>query len=862
MSGRDNRPTRDRASHHRRGSEIVATQSTASRRQQAIAFHQKGVLDEAERIYDDLLRELPRDAQLLHLKGVLRQQRGDHSGSVTYLTQARDLATSNAVTRFALAQSLWQLGDTSDAIRELEEAQRCDPGQPAYALVAAQYLSSLHQDQQAAQTLEAAEARHPDHPDLCQQLGNTYWKLDALPRAVDVYQRVLRKRPDCPEVLASLGSVLISLNRLDEAAQALRRATSLRPDFATAHNNLGNALRQLGDLETAISHFSTAIALTPSVAVYHDNRGLAFRDGGRSDEAIADFRRAIELDPAQSTAHLHLGTALRDRRLNSEALPVLERACELAPSDATAIESLACCLFDLRRFRDSRARHEQALTLDPHCLAAWENLAICAGEQGDLETVVRACDEAFRLSPDHRHRVRKAMRMPPIFDSAQAMQQRRLELRHDLDQLRAEGCRLQNAAREIHSANFYIAYHGENERDLLSLIADFYQQADPSLAYVAAHCRSTNSGMASKPRTRRRIRVGFLSRFFCNHSVGLHYGGLIREMSHEDFEIFVLRMNQPDDDVATAIAGAADATINLVNDFEKARQQIADCELDILIYTDLGMDHFTYFLAFARLAPVQCVLAGHPITSGVPAIDYFISNDAMEPCNADDHYREQLIRLRGLMTRLARPQSPRIAGIREACGIREPTHLYLCPQTLFKLHPDFDAIVGEILRRDPLGVLLLFHAESMDWSELLQKRMQRTIPDVASRIAWRRRMPMPDFLALTAQADVMLDTPHFNGGTTSMLALALGTPIVTMPGPYMRGRTTLFCYRQMGVADLVAKTPADYVRIANDVAMHRDQRDSLRRQLIAASSCLFECESVVPEFEDCLRELFARRRAG
>ena len=79
MSGRDNRPTRDRASYHRRGSEIVATQSNVARRQQALALHQKGILDEAEGIYDDLLRELPHDAQLFHLKGVLRQQRGDHA---------------------------------------------------------------------------------------------------------------------------------------------------------------------------------------------------------------------------------------------------------------------------------------------------------------------------------------------------------------------------------------------------------------------------------------------------------------------------------------------------------------------------------------------------------------------------------------------------------------------------------------------------------------------------------------------------------------------------------------------------------------------------------------------------------------
>jgi predicted O-linked N-acetylglucosamine transferase (SPINDLY family) len=300
----------------------------------------------------------------------------------------------------------------------------------------------------------------------------------------------------------------------------------------------------------------------------------------------------------------------------------------------------------------------------------------------------------------------------------------------------------------------------------------------------------------------------------------------------------------------------------LSSDFERARRQIADCELDLLLYTDLGMDHFTYFLAFARLAPTQCVLAGHPITSGVPTIDHFISNDAMEPADAADHYRERLIRLRGLMTRLGPPPQPPRSRDRESFGFHPREHLYFCPQTLFKLHPDFDLLIGEILRRDPRGVLVLFHAESPDWSELLRQRMQRTIPDVVARIAWRHRLPMNEFLALTEHADVMLDTPHFNGGTTSMLAMALGTPIVTLPGPYMRGRTTYVCYQQTGITNLIARDPADYIQIATNIGTNRDGREALRSQLRAASECLFTGESVVREFENCLRDLHTNHEVG
>ena len=160
-----------------------------------------------------------------------------------------------------------------------------------------------------------------------------------------------------------------------------------------------------------------------------------------------------------------------------------------------------------------------------------------------------------------------------------------------------------------------------------------------------------------------------------------------------------------------------------------ARQAIAGQRLDVLYYADIGMDPVTYSLAFSRLAPVQCVTWGHPVTTGLDTIDYFISMDAAEPEDAAEHYTETLVRLKALSVYYYRPEPPASLKDRAAFGLPEECHLYSCPQTLFKLHPEFDDLLGAILRRDPQG-----HPRLARWQVFLVAGISS---GSASRRPWR-----------------------------------------------------------------------------------------------------------------------------
>jgi len=243
-------------------------------------------------------------------------------------------------------------------------------------------------------------------------------------------------------------------------------------------------------------------------------------------------------------------------------------------------------------------------------------------------------------------------------------------------------------------------------------------------------------------------------------------------------------------------------------------------------------------------------------------MDYFVSNDLFELPNAQEHYSEQLFLLHGLGT-LAyyyRPVAPTTLKDRSAFSLPTDANLYICPQTLFKLHPDFDLMLAEILRADPRARLLLVQATNRQWTALLKARFQRVMPDVTDRIVFMPTMKHDDFINLIAISNVMLDTPHFNGMNSSLEGFSVGTPIVTMPTEFQRGRHTYGMYRRMELTDCIATNTEDYVRIAVKLGTEPDYRQLIREKILSRNHVLFQDVAVVQEFERFFLEAIDRAK--
>jgi CRISPR-associated protein Csy1 len=277
------------------------------------------------------------------------------------------------------------------------------------------------------------------------------------------------------------------------------------------------------------------------------------------------------------------------------------------------------------------------------------------------------------------------------------------------------------------------------------------------------------------------------------------------------------------------------------------------------------MDRTAFVLAALRLAPIQCAGWGHPVTTGHRTIDRFITCAPMEPGDGDSHYTEKLIRLPGIGTNYAPPAVPDSVP-RMRFGFDETTPLLLCPQSLFKIHPDNDAMFARVLREVPAGKLVMFEGRhpklTAKFGARIRASFEREGVGIDGRVVFLPQCDHDDFLRINMMCDVMLDTQRWSGGNTSLDALATGLPIVTLPGRFMRGRQSAAMLALAGLDDLVAANAEDYVRIAARVATDATWRDALRARMRDGRGRVFNDGAPVAALASTLEALVVSGTAG
>ena len=529
--------------------------------------------------------------------------------------------------------------------------------------------------------------------------------------------------------------------------------------------------------------------------------GLAMHENGRLQEAVACYYRAIALKPNYPDAFNNLGNVLQDLERRSDAIGCYRRAIEL----------------------------------DPNMVFAHRNLGYVLKEEGLLDEGIAVLEKAQALESNDIIRVILATSLPPVYSSLDDLQQRRKRLLTEVKKLVQDRVEV-DVTNSSAPTMFYGAYQGENDRALQKNLATVFRAPK-----VTGSAR-TKSGDD-------RIRVGFISRHFRNHTIGRLNLGFIRKLPRDRFHVSVISVGRHTDMLAEEFRTAADQHIDLPTNLSAIRQQVADLGLDVLLFSDVGMDTLTYTLALSRLAPVQCVTWGHPVTTGSESMDYFLSSQTLEVSSADEHYTEKLVRLPVLNAYYYRPDPPAIKP-RSSFGLDDNRHLYLCFQNLFKMHPEFDAILHGILSRDPLGDVVIMEGKYPRWTQMLRDRFARTLGEHASRVLFLPGQSHPDFMSLNAAADVSLDPIHFGGGNTTYEALAVGLPVVTMPSQFLRGRITNAMYQQMGMTDLVASSAEEYVDLAIRLGTDREFRQATSKKILDACPVLFEDQRAVDAYSD------------
>lgn len=814
-----------------------------------LAAHREGRLAQAEAAYREALGLAPGHPEALHLLGLARLGQGDPSGAVRCLAAAREQCPEDPEITYNLAAAHLAAGTPSEAIPLLEAVLRGDPGH--------------------------AQARF--------NLGEALRRTGDLDGAVAHLECAAQDLQGLPEVPNALGLAHRALGRPREARAAFQAARAIDPGFLEAGVNLGLLDLDTGDLAGALARWEPLADHLESSPVLAYNLGAALMKRGEPAKAVDLFRKALAAAPDFTEAGLGEGHALRLSGDPGAALSAFEAVLAAAPGHGEALEGKGQALLALGREAEARASFEaalastegdlkararvlaglgsshraagqeaeaearlrEALDLDPGLPEASLNLGVLFTAQGRLAEAYGALLLAASLDRSPAARIALATAVPAIIPSREDIARERASLSEFLDWLEEEDLLSKDPLQDFLLPTFFNAYRGLGNRDLHQRLARILALAHPALAWMAPHCLEPCDWQGQRP-----LRIGFISRHFKNHSIGKTSLGLIQETDPARFTRIVFSFEEPHDETGLAIREAADRFVQLPFDLAEARRQIAAEDLDVLFYQDLGMEPVTWLLAFARLAHVQCVSFGHPDTTGIPNVDWWVSSDAFEAEGAEAHYSERLHRLQDVapLAYYHRPEEP---GPRDRAryGLPEGVPIFLCPQTLFKLHPDFDGLVEGILRGDPDGLVVLLRRDIAHWRAQLESRFASRFPEHLERVRFMERLDEDDFNGLLRLADVVLDTPHFNGMNTTLQAFAMGTPVVTLPTDFQRGRHVLGMYRRMGWTELAAPSPERYVELALRLARDPAFRAAAVAEIEARRHVLFEDISVVRQFE-------------
>ena len=699
---------------------------------------------------------------------------------------------------------------------------------------------------QARAECDEVLAMDPHHTEALHVRGVSAFRQGDHQDALNDIKRAIKKAPRCAVFYNSLGIVEQALGRRAEAEAAYRAALRFDPACALAHHNLGDLLEARGKLAEARRCYEDAIRHQPRFPEALNSLGALLVRLEYYAEAARHLSAAIELRPDYAKAHYHLARALKGLGQRHDAQAALRQAVRLNPELAEGWHDLGLLLKEQGAITEATAAFEKSVQLNPELAEGYLNLGNIFYELG-LADRSRACfEQAYAVRPSDALKVRIALSVPGYYESREQIEETRSRLETDLDRLMAEDLRIDDPNEEVALTPFFLAYQGKNDLHLLSRIADLFLKACPALGYVAPHCAEPIPEPIPDIASRR-IEIGFVSSYFGReHIVNRVVSGVIAKFPRDRFRVTLLHLDGPCAEILGALQDG-DRLTRVPFKLAAARQRIAAEKLDILFYTDLGLEPWTYFLSFARLARVQCTSGGHPVTSGVPQVDYYISSAVDEVAHAQEHYRERLALLLDRPVCYYPANAPELDKTRADFGLSDERHLYLCPMTPFKLHPATDELFGQILRADPAGEVVFVLNHQLELWQRLQARFACTIPDVAARLRYLPFQSLPDFIALLRLADVMLDTLAFNGGTTSLEALAVGTPIVTLPGEFYRQRVTYGLYNLMGWFECVARDADDYVRLAVEVAQNPDHRAALKQQILARHQILFGQEAGIHE---------------
>jgi protein O-GlcNAc transferase len=752
-------------------------------------------------------------------------------------------------------------GRYADAERCYRQVTESDADYPGSQVMLGFVLREQGRGDEAREVLEHAVCVASGDPDSHYLLASV---LEATgPRDAEIFhlQKAIELRPDFEFARRQLIAALLRSDLFAEATQLCDESLAILPNSSELHFYRSNLYVRAGDKSFAIESCERALALNPAFIAAQQTLSRLLFDTEQFDRAEVSYRREIELIPEHFGPRHQLGLIFIRTGRYPEAIEMLKQAIVLNPNSGASYSSLGAAYTDFDQASGdivalAHANYEKAVEVEPGNSDLHHNLGESYRRGGQLDLALASFDRAIELNPNNvKARWLRVMLWAPAFSKDDANSPSRSGFESELARFEdwwvtsdTDGATFVGEAQP-----FFLTYQEEDNVALLKRYGRVCAMA------MQRWLDRQKSPPFMRP-VEKRIRLGIVSPDIQLHSVWMALiKGWLQSFDRERFALVVFSLSDRTDSETTWAGENSDVFIGAPKTLTQWVAAIREQNCEILLYPAVGLHPLVMKLASLRLAPLQINTWGHPDTSGLPTLDWYVSAECFEPTDAQAHYSERLLLLPHLGNRIQPLNFLSIEPDFGALNIDLEKPILVCPGMPFKYQPAHDHIFVEIARRAPDAQLVFFRPSAGDLADIFKARIGKLfeaarlqVLDHVRFIGW---LSFQEFHCLLRRADVMLDTIGFSGYNTAVQAMECGLPLVTREGQFLRGRLASGVLRRMNLSELIVQTKADYVNLVVRLVADRPYREHIRHEIRQRRPVLFDDPSAMEPFQDFLESV-------
>ena len=527
-----------------------------------------------------------------------------------------------------------------------------------------------------------------------------------------------------------------------------------------------------------------------------------------------------------------------------------EKTLEIAPNSSPTLENLSKSYLETGDYDKAEKILKHFISLnkedDPIAYKLLYEIYSTLNKYDELKNLTKAAINKNKF--DNEFHLKSRLFYPSFFNSFEKIKEARNSFTIEVEtMLYDENLPTLNLSKyRLKPPNFELLFDGIDNLEINKKLVKLYKKIYPELCRI-----SDFSGQKNK-----KIKIGFISQFFTDHSIMKIYKGIIYKLNKDIFDVFVFHSDKTlpgknFTEINESVVSYNYENIILPRNFHDKVKVIRQKSLDILFYTDIPLSTNLFYLTFVKLAKFHITSIGHADTTGNKNIDFFLSSKLMEADGYQNRYSEKVLLTKNLPMYYYKPKIS--FDLKKEDLIKK--NIYSCPQNLIKMHPDFDVVLKKILQKDRKAKIILIKDRKEVLSKFVFDRLKKIVPEHMDRIEFINRLTAENFVHHCGMASVILSPFCVGSGNTFIDSMYYGTPTISKPSNYSKSLVVAGAYKQMEIIDPpVVNNTDDYIDKAIEIANSNNLELKMYYKE-QANKHLYENKRAIEELESIFKSI-------